>query len=29
MKSDISIDRFYVLWHPWRIDRDGIATPLF
>ena len=28
-KSDITIERFCLCWLPWRIDRDGIAEPIY
>jgi hypothetical protein len=28
-KTDLSIDRLSLVWTPWRIDADGIATPAY
>ena len=27
-KSDITIDRLALIWTPWRVGPDGVATPL-
>ena len=27
-KSDIAIDRIALVWTPWRVGPDGVATPL-
>ena len=28
-KSDLKVDDISVLWTPWQVDRNGIATPLY
>ena len=29
LKGDLTIDRVALLWTPWQVDVDGVATPLF
>ena len=29
LKADTDVERFLIVWTPWRIDHDGIAEPAF